>query len=813
IDVETFSDYLLITTEKAVTQYYKPNRSFRRFTEADGIARQAGATFTVLSGGVFTMIFADGAETYDIQRDLWSSKRLVATQEKPSVLRIFGKLDTFSPVNLRTGNVDIDRYYGNTEVGLGIGKRFSKGRSLDASLRLDYGQIELREDWSFEHSGVRDLEYKAEYLGHQDDVVREARAGDKLEVRMLEEGLERALLLEGAQVRLASKGEQPKASLVVEGGRRRGATVRDFLTGPRQDIYELSQRYILPGTERVYVDGELLTNGTDYTVIYPAGQLAFLDPERVDDLSIIEVEYEFDLNPKKGLGGLSLLDFLPGDREVGAWTRQGDPRMISEESGLYQQIDGAAPKYIDRGWERSVYAEYRQGSRSIQVALHDMGTELNAAQIYDYDRPPAREPVPGYENLIIDVGLASSYAAKAHTKTFYVELSIDEKSDAAKQSLKLFAIEVLDRGENAGAHDPEASREWLASLRAATSPYRGMELGARLLMLHGTDTPAGDPGRKLLSGTADARYEHAMSGGARLTAYSELGGTSGGNPGDPNGWATMGRLRLSHPSLEGTAEGRYRSPGHTAIGNDQTLLGRLRGEGRLSATGYPKRWLPTTVFFTRQEALTDTGGKGTVQHALVRGQLARENLPATSVMVGHTLVHSPAEETSRLRLVGQSDYDIPETILRHAHLERFELRGLYGLSTCTTETGGSFARGDRVHLARLEGKLAPTTTESAYGLFRMRRVEEQPLQHGDFELDALHWELNSGARSEIIPGLIPQLNYTVFFDEGEDDSRARVRSAKASVTGEVGIYPGAYWSPLVPVVIVPCYSLANNEQS
>ncbi len=813
VDVETFSDYLFITTDKAVVQYYKPNHSIRRFTEADGIARQAGAEFTALAGGIFTIIFSDGAETYDIQRDLWSSKSFAATQAKPSVFRVFGKLDSFVPIDLRTGKLDVDRYYGNAEIGFGAGTRFSGGRSLDASLRLDYGQIEMDEDWGLHHSGIRDLEYDAEYLGTQDDVLREARAGDKLEERMLEEGLERSLLLEGAQVRIASKGEEPKASLVVEGGRRRGAVVRDFLTGPRKDIYQLSQRYILPGTDRVYVDGELLTNGTDYTIIYPAGQLAFLDPERVDDLSIIEVEYEFDLNPKKGLGGLSLLDFLPGDREVGAWTRQGEPRLISEESGLYQQIDGAAPKYIDRGWERSVYAEYRQGSRSIRVAIHDMGSEANAALIYDYDLPPAREPVTGYENLIIDVGLANSYAAKAHTKTFYLELSIDEKSDAAKQSLKLFAIEVLDRSENAGAHDPEASREWLASVRAASSPYHGMELGARMVMLRGSETPAGEPGRKLLAGTADARYEHAMSDGARLTAYTELGGTSGGNPGDPDGWAAMGRVRLSHPFLEGTAEGRYRSDGHTAIGNDQTLLGRLRSEGRVSATAYPERWLPTTVFFTRQEALTESGGSGTVQHALVRGQLAKEKLPATSIMAGHTLVQAPGEETSRLRFVGQSDYDIPRAALHHVHLERFELRGLYGLSTATTETGGSFAHGDRVHLARLEGKLAPTTTESAYALFRMRRVEDQPVQGGEFDLGTLHWELNSGARSEIVPGLKPQVNYTVYFDDLEEDSGARTRSAKASVTAELGLYPGEYWSPLVPVVIVPRYSIANNEQS
>jgi len=297
------------------------------------------------------------------------------------------------------------------------------------------------------------------------------RLEDKLRYRTVEEGLERPLLLQGVHGRVASQGAEPRVAGQVNGGVRRGAAMRDFLTGPRQEIYALSKKYILPGSERVWVDGELLTNGSDYTVIYPAGQLAFLDPERVDDLSVIEVEYEYDLMPKKGLGQLSLLDLLPGDKEVGDWTRTGEARLISEEGGLYAQIDGAAPKYIERGWTRSVYAEYRQGSRNIQVAVHDMGDEVNALSIYNNDLPPAREPVADRDNLVLDVGLATSYAAKAYAGTYYIELSIDEKSDPAKQSLKLFATQILDRGSTTGASALEGPQEWLAAARVSSSPF------------------------------------------------------------------------------------------------------------------------------------------------------------------------------------------------------------------------------------------------------------------------------------------------------------------------------------------------------
>jgi hypothetical protein len=168
--------------------------------------------------------------------------------------------------------------YATAQGGFGLGGRFAGSRSLDTSGFLDYGQLEMR--------GIRDLQYKLEYLGNQEDVVREVRGSDKLEYRTLEEGIERPTLLQGAHVRAASPGSEPKMSGQIDSGVRRGATMRDFITGPRKDLYPLSKRYILPGSERVWVDGELLTNGTDYTVIYPAGQLAFLASERVDYLSL-----------------------------------------------------------------------------------------------------------------------------------------------------------------------------------------------------------------------------------------------------------------------------------------------------------------------------------------------------------------------------------------------------------------------------------------------------------------------------------------------------------------------------------------------
>ncbi|MBI5480733.1 MAG: hypothetical protein HY906_17880 [Deltaproteobacteria bacterium] len=840
--LEVFGDYLFITTDTEVVQYYKPTRALTRFTEADGLLRQAGATGTLIGSGVFTMMFTDGAWVFDIQRAVWTFKTFKATaraSERGSSVRVFGTLNLLQPYDFHSRTWSADRY-ATVESGFGVGLRFGKGRSLDATIRLDYGQIEPlvgqcgtpagRKLWcpvpNYRFT-YRDLTYKLEYLGNENDVVREIVASDKWQYRTKEEGLEKPVLLQGGQVRLAERGKDSKVQGTLVTGQRRGATQRDFIAGPRQDIYQLSQKYILPGTERIYVDGELQVNGTDYTIIYPSGQLAFLDPERVDELSIIEVEYEYDLVAKKSLGALSILDMLPADREVGDWSRTGQARLISEETGLYQQIDGAAPKYIDRGWKRSVYLEYRQGSRAIQVAIHDMGDEVNAENLYNYDLPSAREVVPVVvaddpgAALVLDLGLATAYAAKAHSKSYYLELTIDEKSDAAKASLKLFATQVMTRGSTAGQSAGGDVRELVAAARIAASPVKGFEVGVRATELWGIGpTVNGRLPRRMTTGVFDGRYERQLGERGRLTAYAELAGTHGHNPGDSDGWAGMGFLRVAHPWLEGMLSARHYSGGYLGMGSLDTMFtsaehqARLRDEVRLHATGYPLRWLPATAFFLRQTSSIDDGSFGVVQQAFGRVQLTRESLPATSLQFGHTLVEGLDSTVSRVKAVGQVDYDLARGLLKWTGMKRFLVRAFYGFSQAETEEHGAFAHADRVQLLRVEGKLAPNATESAYALFRQRKVWRQEDEGNNFGLQLHHWELLSGARSSYVKGLIPQVTYNVTYDDDRITNPALpFRTSKGSLGGALGIYPGQWWSKLTPVVLEPRYSVAADDRS
>ncbi len=717
--------------------------------------------------------------------------------------------------------------------------------------------------------------------------MRDVRIEDKLKYRYVEEGLERQLLLQGAHVGLATPGAEPKASMTVDAGFRRGQVVRDFITGPRQDTYQLSQKYILPGTDRVYVDGELLNNGTDYTIVYTAGQLLFLNPERIDDLSVITVEYEHDLVPKKDLGNLSLSSRLPVTNEIGNWALSGTPTIVSNDTALYNQIDGGAPKYIDRGWISSVYATYQQGGSSIQVAIHNMGTADFAQGLYQFDLPVSRltlNTLPdGTVNAVVDMGLPSAYAAEAVVDQYVIEVSIDDRSDAALAYIKTFTLEILNRSKQAGASLGDQFKEWMVASRVAASPVSGMEIGARAVELQQmSDTRDANgnlvsPALHLTTGALDGRYQMKVGEGGLLTGYAEMAGSHDSTGPRPDGLAGMAFLRLSSPTLEGMLSSRLNSEGWTPIGHttptavnpstrtyNDARMGTLRDETRFNVTGYPVAWLPVTALFTRQRAwLPDgSGGTGTLQHAIARVQLNKAGLPGTTLQLGSTDLDNPnGFQTHRLQGSLQTDYDLAPA-LSFTHIKKFNIRALYSLSQGETDENGTYAYEDRVRLMRFEGKLSPTATESIYALYRSRDVGRQIDPGSPFWRSLYHWELTSGAQSRIIPGLVPQLNYNLIYDDnrtapivpGSATSTTPtvtpaatagagnlsvnqwantgpagsaitpvgpgpliLQAPTATVTGSIGaglgIYPGQWWSKLAPLAFSPSVAVGDSEQT
>ena len=887
VGVEPLTSYVFITTDKEILQYNRLTMAISRFTSATGLTRQEGSTGTLNYGGFVTVMFPDAAVMYNISLDQWVDRKLAATVSgaTKTALRVYGQLDTALPYNnvhlgpgFLHGTPDTGGRYANATGGIGFGQQMSEGRTLNGSVYLDYGQLNA--------SGIRDLQYKIAYLGNQNDVVRDVRIEDSLKYRYVEEGLDRQLLLQGAHVGLATPGAEPKATMKVDAGFRRGQIVRDFITGPRQSSYQLSSQYILPGTERVYVDGELLNSGVDYTIVYTAGQLLFLNPERIDDLSVVTVEYERDLVPKKSLGTLSPLTMLPVSNEIGTFSLAGAPTVISNDTALFSQIDGGAPKYIDRGWISAVTATYQQGAVSVQVYVHNMGTEQNASNLWLFEKPTSFVNINNNPNAVVDMGLAAAYAAYAYVGDFVIEVNISDKSDAALIYAQTFTTEILNRDTQAGSSLGDQFKEWMVATRATVSPVRGMEVGARVAELQQVSDlrdAQGNlvmPAMHLTSGVADGRYQTAVGSNGLLTGYGELGGSHDSNGARPDGMAGMGFLRLSSPLLEGTVSARANSEGWTPIGHttptlnangslqgtwNDARMGTFRDETQFNVTGYPLPWLALTTVFDRQRAwLTDgTGGTGVLQHAIARLQLQKAGLPGTTLQLSSTELDNPnAFQTHRLQGSVQSDYDLAP-LLSFTHIKKFNIRALYSVSDGETDKNGAYAYDDRVQLMRFEGKLSPTPTETIYALYRSRNLERQTEKDGPFVRGVYHWELTSGARSMIVPGLVPTLSYNVIYDDnrlvsgptaaggtgtgtatgGTSPAPNAITSTSSSwsnmgpagsaivppgplpgiqeptrnLTGSfaagLGIYPGQWWSKLGPMAVSPSAAVGASDQS
>ena len=141
-----------------------------------------------------------------------------------------------------------------------------------------------------------------------------------------------------------------------------------------------------------------------------------------------------------------LVAMLPGDHEVEQWVRVEGPVVLHTENQLFNQIDGAAPKYTDQGWVGSSYSTYSQNGIDLSVAIHDMGEPENAEAIFNAYLPVHRETVDGRANTAVDLGLPTGYESTAFLSHYYVELMIDDRSDSGLTSIEAFTVKVLDRG-------------------------------------------------------------------------------------------------------------------------------------------------------------------------------------------------------------------------------------------------------------------------------------------------------------------------------------------------------------------------------
>ncbi|MCU0612938.1 MAG: hypothetical protein MUE60_14270, partial [Candidatus Eisenbacteria bacterium] len=153
-------------------------------------------------------------------------------------------------------------------------------------------------------------------------------------------------------------------------------------------------------------------------------------------------------------GGTTLVepaDLLPGDGEISGWSWDGIPAEATDQSSLYDLIDGGAEEFVEQGFVSGVLHRYRgilaSTATTLEVFIADQGSLANAKSIFDRraDRLPFAEDIAvgSAEDARIDeaTGL-DAIVLDFWQERFYAQVTIDNRQaapDLARQTVVQFA--------------------------------------------------------------------------------------------------------------------------------------------------------------------------------------------------------------------------------------------------------------------------------------------------------------------------------------------------------------------------------------
>ena len=159
-----------------------------------------------------------------------------------------------------------------------------------------------------------------------------------------------------------------------------------------------------------------------------------------------------DDNDNNGNGLTTLLspaDLLPDDDAISGWESIGVYDEANDYDELYDLINGGAEVYIDNGFVSAAFQIYIDcvggvcEDAAVHVRIYDQGSEANAAAVYD--RVATGIGMPWHEagmEARIDESALAVYTVEFWQRNMYVQVLIEEKSDAALNIAKLFASHV-----------------------------------------------------------------------------------------------------------------------------------------------------------------------------------------------------------------------------------------------------------------------------------------------------------------------------------------------------------------------------------
>jgi hypothetical protein len=155
-------------------------------------------------------------------------------------------------------------------------------------------------------------------------------------------------------------------------------------------------------------------------------------------------------------------DLLPLDGEISGWQWDGNPSPATDQTSLYDLINGGAEELVERGFVSGVLHRYRgslEGAAStVELFIADQGSESNARDIYDKreDRLPfAQELNLAYatDARIDEATSLDGVILDYWQQRFYVQVGIDNRQAApelARQTVIQFAENVSLTIESGG---------------------------------------------------------------------------------------------------------------------------------------------------------------------------------------------------------------------------------------------------------------------------------------------------------------------------------------------------------------------------
>lgn len=141
-----------------------------------------------------------------------------------------------------------------------------------------------------------------------------------------------------------------------------------------------------------------------------------------------------------------LFSLIPKDDGVLGWIRDDEPYLATDEQSLSEFINGAAPFYIEHGAVEVVFQDYAKEDVYLTLEIYRMKDDEKAKELYadiDSENPEPLEEI-GTEGRFVG-GLIGAYLVEYWQKSFFIRLTITEKSATSKEVILTFANTVSEK--------------------------------------------------------------------------------------------------------------------------------------------------------------------------------------------------------------------------------------------------------------------------------------------------------------------------------------------------------------------------------